>query len=61
MCGDVNLFFNDHEDRTVAEIEVMIAEHESRRKGLGREALLMFMHYGKGLILATSSTSSKPN
>jgi len=25
MAGDVNLFFNDHDDHTSAEIEVMIA------------------------------------
>lgn len=30
MAGDVNLFLNDHEDRSTGEIEVMIAEAESR-------------------------------
>ena len=32
MAGDVNIFLNDHEDRGVAEIEVMVAEERSRRK-----------------------------
>jgi hypothetical protein len=32
MAGDVNLFFNDPDERTTAEIEVMVAEQLSRRK-----------------------------
>lgn len=32
MAGDVNLFFNDHDERSTAEIEVMVAEEGSRRK-----------------------------
>ena len=32
MAGDVNLFLNDSEDRSTAEIEVMVAETLSRRK-----------------------------
>mmetsp|Transcript_7585 Transcript_7585/g.12250 ORF Transcript_7585/g.12250 Transcript_7585/m.12250 type:complete len:349 (-) Transcript_7585:753-1799(-) len=43
MAGDVNLFFNDTQG---AEIEVMIAEENSRRKGLAREALILLMSYG---------------
>jgi len=46
MCGDVNLFLNDHDDRRAAEIEIMVAEIQSRRKGLGRQALILMMHYG---------------
>lgn len=47
MAGDVNLFLNDpDDDRSVAEIEVMIAEAGSRRKGLGREAVRLMMAYG---------------
>lgn len=47
MAGDVNLFLNDpDEDLGIAEIEVMVAEAGSRRKGLGREAVRMMMAYG---------------
>lgn len=35
MVGDVNLFFNDHDDATSAELEVMIAEPAARGRGLG--------------------------
>ena len=45
MCGDVNLFFNDNEDEHAAEIEIMIAEKLSRRKGLAFEALNLMMDY----------------
>ena len=48
MCGDVNLFLCDpmqEGDRSVAEVEIMIAEPESRRKGLAREALTLFMAF----------------
>mmetsp|Transcript_18579 Transcript_18579/g.56092 ORF Transcript_18579/g.56092 Transcript_18579/m.56092 type:complete len:113 (-) Transcript_18579:1001-1339(-) len=46
MAGDVNLFFNDPDEPTTAEIEVMIAERASRRKGLAGEAIRMLMAYG---------------
>jgi len=52
MAGDVNVFltprYSDDEDAppsTYAEMEVMIAEHTWRRRGLGREALQMLLHY----------------
>lgn len=45
MCGDVNLFLNDDEDRACGEIEVMVAETSSRGKGIGREALELMMGY----------------
>mmetsp|Transcript_34213 Transcript_34213/g.75893 ORF Transcript_34213/g.75893 Transcript_34213/m.75893 type:complete len:206 (-) Transcript_34213:1962-2579(-) len=45
MAGDVNLFFNDPDDRTTAEIEVMVAEQKSRRKGIAAQALGLFMAY----------------
>ncbi len=32
MTGDVNLLFNDPDERSTAEIEVMVAEQKSRRK-----------------------------
>ncbi|CAM9717515.1 unnamed protein product [Sphacelaria rigidula] len=46
MAGDVNLFFNDLDDKSICEVEVMVAEERWRRKGLAREALLMIMRYG---------------
>lgn len=46
MVGDVNLFLNDPEDRTVAEIDVMIAEPGCRRQGLGEETVSLMMGYG---------------
>lgn len=55
MAGDVNVFFNGSADDddvgaesgryAVGEVEVMIAERGSRRKGLAREALTMMMDY----------------
>ena len=47
MAGDVNLFLNDPDnDLSIAEIEVMIAEPACRRRGLGKEAIIMMMCYG---------------
>lgn len=44
--GDVNFFRNDpEEDPGVVELEVMVAEPSSRRKGLACEALQIFMAY----------------
>ncbi len=45
MAGDVNLYWNDYDDPNAAEIEIMVAEPESRRKGLGSEALILCMAY----------------
>ncbi|EER06711.1 hypothetical protein Pmar_PMAR007428 [Perkinsus marinus ATCC 50983] len=48
MCGDVGCFLSDDEDAQtgqvtrVAEISVMTAVVESRRKGIAREAEYMF-------------------
>lgn len=46
MVGDVNLFFNNSEEPHAAELEIMIAESEYRRRGMGKEAVKMMMHYG---------------
>lgn len=43
--GDVNIFLNDHEEPHTAEIEIMVAEPRSRRRGLAHEALGLFMAY----------------
>jgi RimJ/RimL family protein N-acetyltransferase len=51
MAGDVNLFLNDpDDDKTIAEIEVMIAEPNCRRKGLGKEAIILMMLYGHKVL-----------
>jgi RimJ/RimL family protein N-acetyltransferase len=50
MAGDVNLFFgrnDDQPDRSNAEIDVMIAEPSSRRKGLAHEALQTMVAYSR--------------
>ena len=46
MIGDVNLFLNDADDKSAAEVSIMIAEEHSRGRGLGKEALLLMMRYG---------------
>lgn len=46
MAGDVNLFVNDNELATAAELELMVADTRSRRKGVGREAACLMMRYG---------------
>lgn len=47
MIGDVNLFFNDPDnDKSFAEIEIMIAEEDYRKRGYGIEAINMMMAYG---------------
>lgn len=59
MAGDVNLYWNDHDDPTTAEIEVMVAEGRSRRKGLAAEALTLFMGYAaKELVRAGTGTKA---
>ena len=47
MAGDVNFFLNDRDDPRAAEVEVMVAEPASRRKGIAREALEMFLAWGR--------------
>jgi len=45
MAGDVDLFFTEEDGEQVAEINIMTAEERSRRKGIGKEAMLLAMHY----------------
>lgn len=53
MVGDVNLFLNDADEPTQAEIEIMIAEKGSRRKGLAQEAVTLFMAYAVKHLVST--------
>ena len=46
MCGDVNLFFNNHDNIGDAEIEIMIADPQCWRQGVATEALKLMMGYG---------------
>lgn len=46
MLGDVNIFLTDPTDKTLAELEIMIAEPSSRGKRLGKEVTRMMMCYG---------------
>ena len=52
MCGDVNAFLSKLDDPddpdcglTSAEMEIMIAEKSSRRKGIAQEAVQLLMEY----------------
>eukprot|EP01018_Ginkgo_biloba_P037555 Gb_30105 [translate_table: standard] len=45
MAGDVNLYMNDIDDLCTAEIEIMIAEPQSRGKGLGKESVSLMMAF----------------
>ena len=49
MIGDTNLFFSNIELVKTAEIEVMIANAESRGKGFGQEATMLMLRYGKSI------------
>lgn len=53
MAGDVNLYFNDHDTRQTAEIEVMVAEPACRRKGMAREALELIMAFAHSRLQVT--------
>lgn len=47
MAGDINIFLDEDEVSKArsGELNVMIAEERSRRKGLATESLLIFMNY----------------
>jgi len=44
MCGDVNVFFHSYLPN-IGELEVMVAEETSRRKGIAQEAITLMMNY----------------
>jgi RimJ/RimL family protein N-acetyltransferase len=46
MVGDVNLFFYEDDDPTSAEVSVMVAVADARRRGLAREAVCAMMQHG---------------
>lgn len=53
MAGDVNIFLNDYDEPHTAEIEIMVAEPRSRRKGMAEEALTLFMAYASSRLGVT--------
>ncbi|GBF93906.1 N-acetyltransferase [Raphidocelis subcapitata] len=57
MAGDVNAFVNDPDDRAAVELEVMVAEPASRRRGLALEGLRLFMAYLATTLGVTSFTA----
>ena len=66
MAGDVNLSFHDSDDPKCAEIMVMVADPRCRRRGLGKEAVLLMMQYGIVHLGVTSyvakiSTNNAPS
>ena len=46
LCGDVNLFLHPYL-HPLGELEVMVAEPLSRRKGIAAEALTLLMAYAR--------------
>jgi len=56
LVGDVNVFFNSDED--AAELNVMIADPQSRKLGYASEALILMMVYSTQLCAALVSMYS---
>jgi hypothetical protein len=42
MCGDINIFLKSEKE---GEIDIMIAENNSKRKGIASESVLLMMKY----------------
>ncbi|CAG8499606.1 5498_t:CDS:2, partial [Paraglomus occultum] len=66
MVGDVNLFLNDPDDRSIAEVEVMIADPTARNSGLATNSLLLLFHYaiytlGIRKLVAKISMKNQPS
>jgi RimJ/RimL family protein N-acetyltransferase len=53
LIGDINMFMHNIDDRSAAEIEVMIALPAFWRRGYGRLALCMMMRYGAEFLKIT--------
>ena len=53
MIGDVNLFFNDYDNPTSAEVDVMIARDDARGQGMGAEAVRLMLHYALQRLAVT--------
>lgn len=50
MIGDTNLYFTDHDDPYLGEIEVMIASQQCRGRGLGKEVVMLMMAFAKEVL-----------
>lgn len=50
MIGDTNIYFINPNDRSMAEIEIMIGEEDHRGKGKGKEALLLMIRFVIDLV-----------
>jgi RimJ/RimL family protein N-acetyltransferase len=50
MVGDVNLFFYEDDDPCHAEVSVMVAVPDARRRGLAREAVCAMLQHGYGRL-----------
>jgi len=46
MIGDVNLFFHAYIEENEAEIDIMIAEENFRRKGIAQQVSNIIMDFG---------------
>merc|ERR1719203_2160204 len=47
MAGDINLFIQNEEEPQIGELNIMIAEPRSRRKGIATEALQLMLDFAK--------------
>lgn len=55
--GDVNLFLNDHDDRTAAEVEVMVADATSRRSGIASTAIALMLAWAASTVGLTRAVA----
>ncbi|KOC61475.1 N-acetyltransferase 9-like protein [Habropoda laboriosa] len=57
MIGDTNLFFNESDQPSSAEIEIMIAEVAYRGKKRGWESTIIMLLYGTDILNVTKYTA----